>query len=317
MTFVERVTLALLVSCVLPAAFVAQGAKHDGQRGVTSEGRQLSMPGCVGFESPLRLVIRSRTEWESFWEHGLAGRCAMPAPLTDFDFQHNMLLLVAVGGAERIEVKAELQSAVDGFTRFDIRLGGLGRSCITTGEVRTPLVVMSVPLQYGTPIFRETTDIADCPPLRLSLKRPAQRMVAFDRVQDHLFHSFNSGARAPIRAVARDSASLAEIWQRIRAKEFGAHDPWVNFDESMVLVAALGQQLQTGEYIRIDSLKTSRSENVVSVLTFTVDDRCSLPSGMSSPIDVVVTKRNWLPVRFVEQRIQLPHCGEKTPRTAP
>jgi hypothetical protein len=47
----------------------------------------------------------------------------------------------------------------------------------------------------------------------------------------------------------------------------------------MILVAALGPQVVTGPYIRLDSMHTTATENRVSVLTFCPNKRCSLPSG--------------------------------------
>jgi hypothetical protein len=143
------------------------------------------------------------------------------------------------------------------------------------------------------------------------------RAQAFDRKEDHLYHTQASGAKESIRAVIRDSASLEAMWERINLKAFTTRVLRPNLRDSMLLVAALGPEGAYGPSIRLDSIHTSATENVVSVLIFRPDRKCSLPSGMSSPIDIVILPRNELPVRFVEQTLLAERCGGNTPRSQP
>ena len=116
----------------------------------------------------------------------------------------------------------------------------------------------------------------------------------------------------------RDSMSLIDIWTRVRARHVVAGPPpIVDFDQTTIVVAALGERPSTNFWIAVDSTFVREGRRIVSVTRFTVEGDCSGGQMLTSPVELAATPNDGLPLEFVERTRVLPHCAGGRPGPPP
>jgi len=94
---------------------------------------------------------------------------------------------------------------------------------------------------------------------------------------DSIFLTSNSGIRTAERAVIRDSVSWARMRARLQEMQPFARLPEVDFDSSLIVVAASGSP-SSGQSIRIDSAKV-RGADMMIYIRKTIRESCG-PSDL-------------------------------------
>jgi hypothetical protein len=118
-----------------------------------------------------------------------------------------------------------------------------------------------------------------------------------------LYHESTSQVAHSDRKVVRDSADWSETWRFIRGNAIEKL-PAVDFAKNVVVIAALGSRVSTGYDITVDSAAVTRSAQLIFVRV-TSNDSCPGGAMETQPLDVVRVRRTVLPVRFVEDTVQV------------
>ena len=118
-----------------------------------------------------------------------------------------------------------------------------------------------------------------------------------------LYHDFNSQLAHSERKVVTDSAQWAETWPFIRDNAIEKVPP-VDFARHMVVIVALGTRPSTGYDITVDSTAAGSRERLLFVRVTTTGS-CPAGAALTQPLDVVRVPRTRLPVRFVEDTVQV------------
>ena len=126
--------------------------------------------------------------------------------------------------------------------------------------------------------------------------------------EDVVIDTRHSGIVAPVRGVIRsptewqpflDAFAQATPGQAIRA---------VDFSTEMILVAALGRQLQAGRDIGFRGIQRVTAEIIAEVLLIQPDARCDTIEIETTPLVAVAIRRSDVPVRFVDVTRILEAC---------
>ena len=136
---------------------------------------------------------------------------------------------------------------------------------------------------------------SDVRPARASAGQPIQ----FVRV----FHSQNSLLSNPYRAVIRDSAEFARLWNTIRrGVSLTAPAPVVDFSRVMLIVVATGDQPTLGSDVQIDSV--TREGLSIAVFDELTASGCLSAAAVATPIDIVSVPKAFDPLIFVERYVR-------------
>ena len=122
----------------------------------------------------------------------------------------------------------------------------------------------------------------------------------------HVLHSTASGFGAPGRWIIRDDASWEELWRRLMSNEVTPKSlrPTVNFQQQMLVVAALGERPTTGSSITIVAVRSNGQTLTVETLIVTPASPCVGATEITSPVDVVSVPLGLMPIVFVERHQQ-------------
>lgn len=116
-------------------------------------------------------------------------------------------------------------------------------------------------------------------------------------------HESTSGLAHPTREVVRDSTRWAVAWPHTQDNA-AARLPAVDFTKHMVVIVGLGSKPTTGYDIMVDSAAIRQSEQLIFV-QITSNDSCPGGAMLTRPVDVVQVPRSRLPVRFIEDTVQV------------
>jgi len=109
--------------------------------------------------------------------------------------------------------------------------------------------------------------------------------------------------RSSLRVVVRDAATWQSIWtQTFLGREPAPPLPFVNFDDEMIVVAALGEQPSSGYDIRIESAFVDGAGTRVDLKVLSPGGNCSVAIVMTQPVDFARVPRRLGPLRFVESK---------------
>ncbi|HEV7365814.1 MAG TPA: protease complex subunit PrcB family protein [Gemmatimonadales bacterium] len=118
-----------------------------------------------------------------------------------------------------------------------------------------------------------------------------------------LYHDSNSQVPHSVREVVKDSARWIETWPFIRGYGL-AKLPSVDFVKQVVVIVALGSRGGTGYDITVDSTAVTPAQQLLFV-RITDNDLCPSGAMLTQPLDVVRVPRTDLPIRFVEDTVQV------------
>lgn len=132
------------------------------------------------------------------------------------------------------------------------------------------------------------------------------RDVAFDAA--FAVVRFYSGLEARQRLVIRDAAEWERVWGEM-TERFGDPPPapTVDFAQSMLLVAAMGQRNSGGFSIRIDSVRIANGVARAVVTERSPGNDCVVTGALTQPTDAVLVPRA-AQVVWVERSEVVP-CG--------
>lgn len=132
-------------------------------------------------------------------------------------------------------------------------------------------------------------------------RQGATQAPSSDPPMVHLFKGEGSRAADPLRALVRDSAGFARLWDQIA----GGPAPQVDFNRYMVIAAAMGAQPSTGNTIAVVAIDSSAPALRVRVdLTLW---QCPAPAAITYPADIVRVPRRPSTVIF-EDRYSVERC---------
>jgi hypothetical protein len=111
-----------------------------------------------------------------------------------------------------------------------------------------------------------------------------------------------SGIPDSQRVVIRDAAAWRQYWTVIHRPFIPPPAmPEVDFDQEMILVAAMGTRPTGGFVIRIDSVTADSARVLVQVTKILPGRGCAVPAAVTQPVDLVRLPATALPVSFAER----------------
>jgi hypothetical protein len=121
-----------------------------------------------------------------------------------------------------------------------------------------------------------------------------------------LGYSFFSGYQRPVRIVVTDRNSLDAAWIEVNHNMMPIPaTPDVDFNQDIVVVAALGPRTSGGERITIDSARAAGQDVDVYVSSRSPAAGCVTTTVMTSPADIVSLSQPAGSVQFIEQALQV------------
>jgi len=140
-------------------------------------------------------------------------------------------------------------------------------------------------------------------------RAPHPRAIPLERFRTDMasFTSY-SGIEDSLRLVVRDEQAWRAIWRVIHRRVAPVPPlPSIDFQQEMVVVAALGARRSGGFGIRVDSA-TDLGDSVEIVVRKDVPGKgCLLSSALTQPLDLVRLPARPLPVRFRDRSV-VEHC---------
>jgi hypothetical protein len=145
-----------------PAANVpSDAAELSGTR--VLEGSLFQFRAFSGYTERQRLVIRTAEQWAQAWAR-ITQNISPPQPAPPVDFDHEMVILVAMGqrptGGYSITVEGVYDA--DGRTFAEVRERSPGAGCGTTQAFTQPIDAVRVPRRDGAVIFVERAETIVC-----------------------------------------------------------------------------------------------------------------------------------------------------------
>lgn len=118
-----------------------------------------------------------------------------------------------------------------------------------------------------------------------------------------------SGVIDARRAVIRDAEAWGDFWAEATSILAPAPDvPSVDFDQDMVIVAAMGQRATGGYAITVDEVMVSDIGLFAVVRETSPSARCIVTQALTAPVTAVRVTRSDTPVSFEEEEEEL-DCG--------
>ncbi len=121
---------------------------------------------------------------------------------------------------------------------------------------------------------------------------------------DHLPPLYNTGFAEPLRVAIRDETLWEGAWNRlwVNYSESPAL-PFVDFDEHMVILVAMGERPSIGYSIKIEGAYRDGDNIVVRVVSTTPGRGCMVGAALTSPADIARMPASEMRVRFEERRV--------------
>src|SRR6266545_5023174 len=132
-----------------------------------------------------------------------------------------------------------------------------------------------------------------------------QRPSSVDSIV-HLYKDEMSRAELPLRTVVGDSASFAQLWDRIVTMRAGP-SPAADFGRHMVIAVTMGAQPSTGNDIAIVAVDSSA--RILQVQVDLTVRECLAGGMITHPADIVRVPKSRLTVTFRE-RYGVVRCPE-------
>ena len=111
-----------------------------------------------------------------------------------------------------------------------------------------------------------------------------------------------SGITDSRRLVIRDAATWQAVWKEIvGARTPAPQPPGVDFDQNMVILAAMGQRGTGGYAIRIDEVAVEDGQLNVVVRETAPGPGCMTIQALTAPVTAVRVTRSEEPVSFIER----------------
>lgn len=117
----------------------------------------------------------------------------------------------------------------------------------------------------------------------------------------------DSGAQLSSPLAIDGPAAWSAFWAE-HARSQGTPPP-VDFDRDIVLVAAIGQRVEAGDSVEIQSIRAGARSLVVDFHQRVPGNFCSPAEKLHRPFHIVRAPRPALPIRFNERPIQRVPCG--------
>lgn len=112
----------------------------------------------------------------------------------------------------------------------------------------------------------------------------------------------HSGVRAERMSVIRDNEALARAWSE--AGERG-DPPTVDFQESMVVAVFMGERRTGGHRVRVESVRESGDEMVISVNMEAPGRNCMTTQALTQPYQIVRLPRLEGEVAFQIEQVEV------------
>lgn len=127
--------------------------------------------------------------------------------------------------------------------------------------------------------------------------------ISIERLRDggHPLTSY-SGFDRSARLVIRDAAAWKAAWEQIWARVIPKPElPGIDFDQQMVVLAAMGSRPTGGHGIFIQGAHQGEAHIEVSVRSTSPGAGCMVTQAFTAPVDVILLPRSEQEVRFAEQ----------------
>lgn len=115
------------------------------------------------YNQPVRLVVRTTTDWSAAWDK-IVGSVMPKPPLPEIDFEHEMVIVAAMGtrssGGYSIEVPSVYESQSRLYAR--VRQTSPGSTCGVTAALTAPVAAVVVPAFSGPVTFLEEAVTHQC-----------------------------------------------------------------------------------------------------------------------------------------------------------
>lgn len=128
-----------------------------------------------------------------------------------------------------------------------------------------------------------------------------ERHMTGDDIEE-LARGNNSGVQAERMSVIRDTDALARAWSE--AGERG-DTPTVDFEESMVVAVFMGERRTGGHRVRVESVRESGDELVVSVNMEAPGPNCMTTQALTQPYQIVRLPRLEGEVTFQIEQVEV------------
>lgn len=218
---------------------------------------------------------------------------------------------------ERVRVPVEIR--VRGRSVTVLRGHGGGESCTYVGRIARGWVNVAgtytcswerTPMNWRAQIVRmgDVTPAILRPGYGYGIDRepefevPARRLgrLPIGRLDEVSYLRFNSGLTDPLSHVVRSPMDWALLWRTMAQRGGPARPvPGVDFERSLVLVAASGTKATGGHSISIEQVSDAGAEILVEVERGSPGAQCGVTAALTQPADVAVVPRSDKPVRWV------------------
>ncbi|HEX7090550.1 MAG TPA: protease complex subunit PrcB family protein [Longimicrobiales bacterium] len=112
-----------------------------------------------------------------------------------------------------------------------------------------------------------------------------------------------TGLKAPAREVIRTQQAWAAFWEQLHADQHPRPPlPPVDFDESIVIAVAMGEQPSGGYAIDVEGVYRTESRLHVVVRETSPGRSCVTPAVVLTPVVAILTQRTEDEVTFVERK---------------
>lgn len=112
-----------------------------------------------------------------------------------------------------------------------------------------------------------------------------------------------SGYEDPVRTVITDAEAWAEAWETLHATVSPVPErPHVDFDASVLVLAAMGQRPSTGYSVTIEDVQHHEGTLYVSLLERSPGPSCMTGGALTAPAHVVQVPRAGTAVEFDVRR---------------
>jgi hypothetical protein len=136
----------------------------------------------------------------------------------------------------------------------------------------------------------------------------ARGNVPFTRLRDapSAFTSY-SGLSDSALMVVRDSGAWRDLWQRVNRVFFPAPpQPVVDFQQEMIVVAALGRRPTAGHDIMIEGAEQDSTGIEIVVRRSEPAPGCPVAAAVTQPVDLARMRADRRAVRFRERQVVVP-----------
>jgi len=136
----------------------------------------------------------------------------------------------------------------------------------------------------------------------------ARENVPFTRLRDgpSAFSSY-SGLTDSARLVVRDSGAWRQLWQRVNRPFIPSPAaPTVDFQQEMIVVAALGTRPTAGHDILIEGAEEDSAGIEIVVRRSEPAPGCPVAAALTQPVDMARMRADRRVIRFRERQVVVP-----------